>query len=193
MNPVRWKYLAAVMFTISLVFLSSIFLLPLVKSPQRAVYNGPATSFGGEGTSISGYYIPTIDSGAKVVVYIENFIPGAIDVSIFPSQAGAISPIPGESPVYLKSPLINETASFTASDTQPYGIYVISRNSSRFTLIVQATYSPYYWLSGYSSVTIALTFGTAVLFYYYNFTAKRWRLEQKAIKEARGEDDDGGR
>ena len=185
MNPVRWKYLSAVLFVISLTFLACVIVLPQYKSPQRAVYQGPATPYPKSGTTISGYYIPTVDQGAKVTVSIDNFLAGAIDVSIFPSQVGAIAPSGG--PVFVKTPQINSTEFFISDSTQPYGIYVISRNSTKFTLIVEATYSAYYGLQTYASVAVALAIATGVLLYYYNFTAKRWRLEQQAIREARGE------
>jgi hypothetical protein len=188
MNPVRWKYLSAVMFVVSVIFLSAVIFLPLYKSPQRALYQGPATPYTKSGTTISGYYIPTVNEGSKVTVSIDDFLAGAIDVSIFPSQVGAITPSGG--PVFVKTPQINSTEFFIADTTQPYGIYVISRNSTKFTLIVEATYSGYYWLSTYSSIAVALAIGTGVLLYYYNFTAKRWRMEQRAIREARGETED---
>jgi hypothetical protein len=191
MNPVRWKYLSAAMFVVSMTFLASVLVLPLYKSPQRAVYQGPATPYTKSGTTISGYYIPTVDEGSRVTVSIDDFLAGAIDVSIFPSQVGAISPSGG--PVFVKTPQINSTEYFISDTTQPYGIYIISRNSTKFTLIVQANYSGYYWLMTYSSVAVALTIGTGVLLYYYNFTAKRWKLEQQAIREARGETVDGRR
>ena len=183
MNPVRWKYLSAVMFVLSLIFLASIIFLPQLKSPQHAVYNGPAVSYNGGDTAVSGYYIPTVDNGSKVTVSIDDFKPGAIDISIFPSQTGAVSP--AGLPVYIKTPLINTTEFFKADATQAYGIYVVSRNSSGFTLIVEATYSPFFWLSTYASLGVILTFATGILLYYYNFTSKRWKLEQQAIREAK--------
>jgi len=184
LNPVRWKYLSAVLFALSVLFLASVAVLPNVKSAQDAVYRGPAGSYAGGDTAVSGYYIPTVDVGSKVSVSIENFVPGTIDISIFPSQAGAIAPVPGSVPVYVKSPLFNQTATFRANSTQPYGVYVISRNNTRFTLVVMATYSPYYWLTAYNSVGVFLSFATAILFYYYGFTARRWRLEQRELREA---------
>lgn len=182
MNPVRWKYLSAVLFALSLIFLASIIVLPQVKAPQHVVYNGPSVSYAGGDTAVSGYYIPTVDAGTRVKVSINDFRAGAVDISIFPSQTGAIAP--AGVPVYIKTPIINTTEYFTADATQAYGIYVISRNTSRFTLVVEATYSQFFWLSTYASVGVMLTFATAILLYYYNFTAKRWRLEQQAIREA---------
>lgn len=191
MNPVRWKYVSAVFLALSLIFMASIFVLPEMKSPQNVVYKGPAVSYGTGDTAVSGYYIPTVDAGSKVTVSIDDFVPGAVDISIFPSQVGAVAPT--GVPVYIKTPLINTTEYFTSDSTQPYGIYVISRNNSRFTLVVQATYSPFFWLWTYASVGVILTFASAILLYYYSFTSRRWSVEQKAIREARGatSDDDG--
>jgi hypothetical protein len=185
MNPVRWKYLSAVFLVLSLTLLVSVIVLPGVKSPQHVVYRGPAGSFEGGQTAISGYYIPTVDGGSTVTVSIQGFVPGNVDISIFPSETGGISPIGG--PVYIKTPLINSTVTFRAESTQAYGIYVISRNGTNFTVVVEATYSPYYRLFTYASVGVILTFASAILLYYYNFTSKRWKLEQQAIHEARGE------
>jgi len=189
MNPVRWKYTAAVMLILSVTLLGAVLVLPEVKSPQHTVYDGPSSSFNGGGTSISGYYIPTVDAGSRVTVSIYDFIPGAVDISIFPSVVGGVTPAGG--PIYIKTPTINTTEYFTSATTQPYGIYVITRNSSRFILIVDATYSPWYWLVDYDSVAVFLTMGSAVLLYYYNFDAKRWKAEQKAIREAIGKSAEG--
>jgi hypothetical protein len=188
MNPVRWKYTAAVMLVLSVILLGTVLVLPVIKSPQHAVYYGPSVSFNGGGTSISGYYIPTVDAGSRVTVSMYDFIPGAVDISIFPSLEGGVTPAGG--PIYVKTPTINTTEYFASSATQPYGIYVISRNQSRFTLIIDATYSPWFWLPAYNAVCLFLTFGSAVLLYYYTFTAKRWKNEQKAIREARGGSDE---
>jgi hypothetical protein len=185
MNPVRWKYLSAVFLVLSLIFLASVEILPLQKSPQHVVYQGPAYSSPEGGATISGYYIPTVDTGSRVTVSIYDFVPGLVDITIFPTQSGAISP--SGSPLYVKTPQINTTEYFISDSTQPYGIYIYSRNNSRFTLIVDATYSPYYWLSTYASVAVFLTFASAILLYYYNFTARRWRYEQAEIRRARGE------
>ena len=183
MNPVRWQYASAVMFVLSLIFMSCVLVLPLYKSPQQAVYRGPAVAYSGGNTTISGYYIPTVDAGSKVSVSIDDFIPGAVDITVFPSQPGAIAPTGG--PVYIKTPLINTTGSFTSDATRAYGVYVVSRNSTKFVLIVAATYSQFYWLSTYASVGVFLTFATAILLYYYTFTSRRWKLEQQAIRQAR--------
>ena len=185
MNPVRWKYLAVVFLALSVLFLSLVTILPFIKSPQHAVYNGPAyRSPVGAGT-ISGYYIPPVDSGSKVSVSIDDFIPGDVDILVFPSKVGEISP--SAPAFYVKTPQINTTEFFFANGTQPYGIYVYSRNNSLFTVLVSATYSPYYWLSGYAAVGVMAVLASVVLLYYYNFTAKRWRYEQAEIREARGE------
>ena len=182
MNPVRWRATAAILFALSTVFLASVLVLPLVKTPQHSVYRGPATPYVGGDTSISGYYIPTVDSGTTITVSVDDFRAGALDISIFPSQVGGVSP--SGPPVYFKTPLINTTEFFRADQTQPYGIYVISRNYTAFTIIIEATYSPYYWLTGYDTIGVSAAFAAGILLYYYSFTSKRWRLEQEAIREA---------
>lgn len=183
MNPVRWKYLSAALFVMSIVFFASIIALPQVKTPQHAVYRGPAVPYGTGDTALSGYYIPTVDAGSKVTISIDEFVPGDVDITVFPTQPGAIAPTSG--PVYIKTPLFNLSATFKENVTQPYGIYVISRNGTKFTLGVEATYSPFYWLPAYSSIGVILVLATGVLLYYYTFTSKRWKLEQQAIHEAR--------
>lgn len=191
MNPVRWKYLSGVLFVLSIIFLGSTIVLPQVKSSQNVVYRGPAVAYGAGNNVVSGYYIPVVDAGSKVTVSMDDFLPGAVDISVFPSLMGGISP--DGVPVYLKTPLINSSVTFTANATQAYGIYVISRNSTRYTLVVEAIYSSFFWLDTYTSVGVILTLSTGILYYFYQFSSKRWLNEQKAIREARGEDDDGGR
>ena len=187
MNPVRWKYLAAIFLAVSVVFLTSDIVLPQWKSPQKAVYYGPLSGYAPDGSTISGYYIPTVDNGSTVRISIYNFIPGSLDISVFPSENGGIAP--SGTPVYTKTPSINSSFYFRAGATQPYGMYIISRNFTKFTLIVEATYSPYFWVSNYTSLAIIAVLGSFVLLYYYTFTSKRWILEQKAIREARGEEE----
>ncbi|MDA4127809.1 MAG: hypothetical protein OK452_11510, partial [Thaumarchaeota archaeon] len=76
MNPVRWKYLATVFLFISLIFLAATLTLPLVKSPQEVRYLGPAVPYFGGNTTVSGYYIPTVDQGSTVKIAVSNFVPG---------------------------------------------------------------------------------------------------------------------
>jgi hypothetical protein len=186
MNPVRWKYLSGTLFAISLLFLGCTIVLPQVKTPQNAVYRGPAVPYGNSTTVVSGYYIPVVEAGSKVTVSIDDFLSGAVDISVFPSLMGAISP--EGVPVYLKTPLINSSVTFTANATQPYGVYVISRNSTGFTLVVEATYSSFYWLNTYASIGVIAALATGILYYFYRFSSRRWVVEQKAIREARGEE-----
>jgi hypothetical protein len=189
MNPVRWKYLSAAFLVVSVVLLAGIVVLPQWKTPQKAVYSGPLETAAPDGSAISGFYIPTVDNGSRITVSFYNFIPGALDFSIFPSEVGGVAPTsPG---IFVKTPVINSTQYFPAAATEPYGIYVITRNFTRFTLIIQATYSPYYWLTTYSSIAVAMVLGSVVLLYYYTFTSRRWALEQKAIREATSEEDKG--
>ena len=189
MNPVRWKYLAAIFLIISAAALGSFLVLPQWKSPQRAVYYGPVTQFAPDGSAISGYYVPTVDNGSRIVVSVYNFIPGELDLSIFPSETGAVAP--AGRPVYTDTPLFNKTEIIPVNATQAYGMYIISRNFTHFTLIIQATYSPYFWVSNYTPVAIAAVLGSGVLLYYYSFTSRRWVAEQKAIREALGEGNKG--
>ena len=184
MNPVRWKYLSAVFLVLSVLFLGLVSALPQMKSPQHVTYHGPAYGSPNGAGTISGYYIPPVDDGSKVSISIDSFVPGDVDILVFPSKVGEISP--SAPAFYVKTPQINTTEFFFANGSQPYGIYVYSRNDSKFTVLVDATYSPYYWMSGYSALGVMAVLGSAVLLYYYNFTARRWRYEQAAIKEAKG-------
>ena len=170
---------------LSIMFMGAVLVLPELKSPQHATYHGPPYSSPGGAGTISGYYIPPVDAGSKVSISIDNFVPGNVDILVFPSKVGEISP--SAPAFYVKTPQINTTEFFYANSSQPYGIYVYSRNDSRFTVLVNATYSPYYWLSGYSALGVISILGSAVLLYYYNFTARRWRYEQAEIGKARGE------
>jgi len=189
MNPVRWKRLALVFLIVSSAVLCADIVLPVWKSPQRAVYVGPITRPASDGSTISGFYVPTVDNSTTITVSVDDFIPGAVDITIFPSQTGTVAP--SGTPVYTKTPQFNLTFSFTTQATQAYGIFIYSRNFTKFTLIVQATYSPYFWVSNYTSIAIAAVFGSAVLLYYYSFNSRRWVLEQKAIREAKNEEDKG--
>jgi hypothetical protein len=184
MNPSQWRRVSIVLFASSLLLFGLLQALPFYTAPQSVVYKGPAVPYGPGDTVVSGYYVPPVDARTKVSVTIDDFRPGALDISIFPTQVGDIAP--AGVPVYVKTPIINQTATFSVNASQPYGIYVISRNFTGFTLIIGATYSPFYWLPTYSSVAVIFVFAAGVLFYYYSFTSKRWAREQNTIREATG-------
>jgi len=185
LNPVRWKYLSAMFLVLSLAFLSSTFILPTLKVPQTVTYNGPVVPYYTGDTSLSGYYIPPVAAGSKVVISFYNFIPGSIDIAIFPTQLGDLSP--SGPTIYAGNLLLNASYKFTSTTSQPYGMYVGSHNNTLYILKITATFSPYFWVTTYSSLGVIASFASGVLFYYYNFTARRWRLEQQAIREATGQ------
>ncbi len=184
MNPVRWKNLSLVLLIISVTFFVGTYALPLVRSPQDVTYHGPSVPYLNGSSTISGYYIPTVDKGSQVNVTFTNFIPRALQVSVFATQPGDIAPIPGVLPVFFQTLVNNFTLSFRALGTQPYGVYVVSYNSTTFDMRVRANYSSYFWLSTYSSLGVIVTLGSGILYYYYTFTAKRWKNEQQAIRDA---------
>ncbi len=191
MNPVRWRTLSGALFVLSLVFLAATVFLPTQKYDQLASYRGPAVSYYGGDTAVSGYYIPPVQPNSKITVSLYDFIPGSVDISIFITQMGSIAPVAGITPLYLGTPTTNQTIIFPSQDSQPIGMYVISHNRTSFILRIHAIYSPFFWLSTYTSAGVILTLGTGVLLYYYTFTARRWKLEQKAIEEAtQGSDSD---
>ncbi|HZW84366.1 MAG TPA: hypothetical protein VFE91_00485, partial [Nitrososphaerales archaeon] len=157
--------------------------LPSWKFQQTTSYSGPIVPYIGGNTSLSGYYIPPVAAHSKVSISFYNFIPGSIDISIFPTQLGNIAPA-GE-PVYYGTLLTNATYTFNSADSVPYGLYVISYNHTAYTLKIAATSSPYFWLTTYTSVGVMATFASGVLLYYYSFTSRRWKAEEEAIREAR--------
>lgn len=184
LNPVRWKYLAAVFLCISLIFLTATLFLPLVKSPQVAAYQGPAVSYFGGDTAVSGYYIPPVDQGSLVKISVSNFLPGHVELSVFPVKENTISPSGGS--IFFQTLPSNITVSFTSKETQPYGIYVISYNGTSFILRVTGVYSSFFWLSSYTFAGVAGSLASGVLLYYYVFNSRRWKMERQAIKDAKG-------
>ncbi|HEV2227198.1 MAG TPA: hypothetical protein VGR56_10395 [Nitrososphaerales archaeon] len=182
MNPIRWKYLAAVFLCISLVFLGATLTLPLVKSPQEVTYLGPAVPYFGGNTTVSGYYIPTVDQGSTVKIAVSNFVPGDVEISVFPTKEDAIAPTSG--PEFIQSLSANITISIPVRMTHAYGIYVISYNGTTYVLRVFATFSPYFWLGSYAFAGVIGALSSGILLYYYTFNSRRWKLEQQAIKEA---------
>jgi hypothetical protein len=183
LNPVRWKYLAALFLCISLAFLAATLVLPLVKAPQAAIYQGPAVSYFGGDTAVSGYYIPPVDQGSLVKVAVSNFLPGQVELSVFPTKENTISPTGGS--IFFQTLPSNITVSFTSKETQPYGIYVISYNGTTFILRVTGVFSSYFWLASYTFAGVAGTLASGILLYYYTFTSRRWKMEQQAIREAK--------
>ncbi len=193
MNPVRWKYLSLAFLVISIAFLGSTYALPQVRSPQDTTYHGPSVPYLNGTSALSGYYIPTVDKGSQVNITFTDFVPRKVQISVFATEPGNIAPIPGVLPVYVGTLISNSTFSFKALETQPYGVYVISYDGTTFDVRVRATYSPYYWLNTYSSLGVIAVLCTGILFYYYTFTSKRWKNEQRAIREATGSSSSGVR
>jgi len=183
LNPVRWKYLAAVFFCLSLAFLAATLVLPLVKSQQEVIYQGPAVSYFGGDTAVSGYYIPTVDQGSMVKIAVSNFAPGDVELSVFPTREGTISPTGGS--IFFQTLPSNITVSFTSKSEQPYGIYVISYNGTTFVMRVSAVFSSYFWLTAYTFFGVSGSLASGILLYYYIFNSRRWRLEQQAIRDAK--------
>ena len=184
MNPVRWKYTSLTFLVISVVFLGGTLVLPSVRSPQQATYNGPAVPYYNASYTISGYYIPSVSKGTEVNISFTNFIPRDLQISVFPTRPGDISPVPGNIPIFDKTLVTNFTLTFNAQETQPYGVYVISYDNTTFVMRVSAVYSPYDWMSSYSVAGVLATFATSILFYYYIYNARRWQRDQRAIREA---------
>ncbi|HEV2137327.1 MAG TPA: hypothetical protein VGR53_00625 [Nitrososphaerales archaeon] len=182
MNSIRWKYLAAVFLCISLVFLGATLTLPLVKSPQEVTYLGPAVPYFGGNTTVSGYYIPTVDQGSTVKIAVSNFIPDDVEISVFPTKEGSIAPTSG--PEFIQSLATNITISIPVRATHAYGIYVISYNGTTYVLRVFAVFSPYFWLGSYAFAGVVGALSSGILLYYYTFNSRRWKLEQQAIQEA---------
>jgi hypothetical protein len=186
LNPVRWKYLSTIFLIASVAFLALTLALPEVKSQELTSYQGPAVSYGPgnsalDNTSLSGYYIPPVSPGSTITVSFYDFIPKTIDISIFPTNPGDLSP--SGSPIYFGNLVTNATYRFTAA-SGPYGMYVISRNRTSYTLKIGAYYSRYFWIAQYDFIGVIATVSSAILLYYYTFTSKRWVVEQQAIREA---------
>ncbi len=192
MNPVRWKHLSLFFLIVSAGFLVSTYTLPLVRSPQDVTYHGPSVPYLNGTSTISGYYIPTVDKGSQVNITFTNFTPRNLQISVFATQPGDIAPVPGVLPVFFQTLVNNFTLSFKAQDTQPYGVYVASYNSTTFDMRVRAEYSSYFWLATYSSLGVIVTLGSGILYYYYTFTAKRWKNEQQAIRDATEREEEAG-
>ena len=185
MNPVRWKYLAAAFLASSLIFLASTYYLPTLKVNQNLSYPGPVVPYYGGDTSLSGYYVPPVAAGTTVTFSFYNFLPGTVEISIFPTQTNDISPVGPV--VYDGTLLTGGSYAFRSNSSQAYGLYVISHNNTSYLLVINATFSPYFWLNAYTSIGVMACIASFILLYYYNFTSRRWRLEQRAIQEARGE------
>ena len=69
--------------------------LPQVKSVQEATYHGPLVPYYNGTDSLSGYYVPPVEEGTPLNFTFSNFIPGKVEVSIFSTNPGDISPVEG--------------------------------------------------------------------------------------------------
>jgi hypothetical protein len=173
-------------FVISIAFLVATFALPLVKSPQVASYTGPTNPYAGSSTMLSGFFIPPVNRGDIIQIILTNFSQRSILVTLFPASPGNLAPA---GPILLQE--VPSGANFTATaestGTQPYGIYVVSYNMTTFVLKIESNWSPYYVLGTYTLPAVFLVLATGAAAYYYYYAEQRWRMEEKALKEARGE------
>ncbi len=183
MTPTKWRALTTAALALSLAFLFLTLVLPEVRSPQTANYAGPTTSYYDSTTVLSGYFLPPINKGDLIRISLSNFSRHSIVISLFPASPGNFAPV---GPLLLQElpDGTNFTSILESTGTQSYGLFVVSYNRTTFSLRIQSNWSPFYVLNTYVVPAVFLVMVTGAAAYYNIYAEKRWRSEQRAVREA---------
>ncbi len=171
------------------LFTIAVFVLPTIKTPQTFTTFGPNTAYGNSTYTISGYFLPPIDSGTQISLTLSDFTPNSISMSLFPSNPNSVAPI-GPPLIYdsnVAGPIFHVVV--VSSGDQAYGIYISSLNRTRYTMAVSSTWTLFYPLRGYLPVGFFLVLLGAVGAAHFNQSKKREEEYDRVMKEVRSRKD----
>ena len=185
MKERTWRRVSLIAFAWSILFFFAVIGLPFFKAPQSESFWGPTVPYKGGNETLSGYYIPPVDAQKKITITILYFSKASLDITVFATGEGSIAP---QGP-----PLLQERPSGTSFSTevestqsQAYGIYIVTYNRTEFLLTVASVWSPFYGLGTFFAPAVAFVFAAGVATYYFTLAAKREEVFEKALTEARG-------
>ena len=167
------------------LFAVAVFVLPDIKTPQTLTTEGPNTAYGNSTYTISGYFLPPIDSGVPISVTLSQFMPNSLAMSLFPSDPNSISPR-GPPLIYdsnVAGPIFHVVVVSTAD--QPYGIYISSLNRTGYLLAITSSWTLFYPLRGYIPVAFFLILLGAVGTAYFRQSKRREEEYERVVKEVR--------
>src|SRR2546426_10083548 len=128
---------------------------------------------------------PPVDVQKHIAITISYFSWASLDTTVFATGEGSIAP---QGP-----PLLQERPSGTSFSTevestqsQAYGVYIVSYNRTEFLLTVASVWSPFYGLRTFFAPAVAFVFAAGVATYYFTLAAKREEGFGEALTEARG-------
>src|SRR5712691_3564447 len=155
MRPSEWRALTTGALCVSVALLISTFVLPLVKSSQAVNYVGPTNPYAGSDTMLSGFFIPPVNRGDPIKITVSNFSQRSILMTLFPASPGNITPA---GPLLLQQIATgtNFSATVKSTETQPYGLYVVSYNMTGYDLKIESVWSPYYVVDTYTGPAVFL-------------------------------------
>jgi hypothetical protein len=173
---------AAVVFTVMCV------LLPEVKTQQTIIREGPTSPYGTSDYTFSGYVIPPVPAGSRIVVAIEGYLPYSLTFSLFPAARGDLNPT---GPALLV--LSNFTGapfriSVMAPASESYAIFIASLNRTGFAIGVGGTWSLFYVLRGYVFEGFFASVAAALATYYFRSAERRREIEESAIREMKSQE-----
>ena len=120
----------------------------------------------------------------RVLFAIPVFLAVSI-LTFFATGEGSIAP---QGP-----PLLQERPSGTSFSTevestqsQAYGVYIVSYNRTEFLPTVASVWSPFYGLRTFFAPAAALVFAAGGATYYFTLAARREEVFEKALTQARG-------
>ena len=112
------------------------------------------------------------------------FSKASLDITVFATGEESIAP---QGP-----PLLQQRPSGTsfsteveATQSQAYGVYIVSNNRTEFLLTLAFVWSPFYGLRTFFAPAVAFVFAAGVATYYFTLAAKREEVFEKALTEAR--------
>ena len=185
MKERTWRKVSLIAFAWSLLVFFAIIGLPFFKAPQSESFWGPTVPYKRGNETLSGYYIPTVDAQENITITIQFFTKASLDITVFATGEGSIAP--QGPPLLLERPSgTSFSTEVESTQSQAYGVYIVSYNRTEFLLTVASVWSPFYGLRTYFVPAVALVFASGVASYYFILAARREETFEKALTEAAG-------
>jgi len=178
--------LALGFFVAALSFTFLCLLLPQVKTEQTVIMEGPTAPYGNSDYTFSGYLVPPVDAGSKIIVAVNSYIPKALAMSIFAAKGGDLTPTGSSLLLISNFTGAPVRVSITAPPTGTYAIFVVSSNRTNFLIGIKGTWSLFYVLRLYVVEGIFASLAGAVSYYYARIIEKRLETLEGVISSVGG-------
>lgn len=155
-------------------------LLPQVRLRQSAQIYGPAEQYGNSDYTISAYFIPPIPKGEKIYMHLSNYKANSLILSIFYAQDDTTQPDGTALFTFSNFSGSESRLTVTSGDDRAYTFFITSFNRTRFILIINSVWSPFYFLKIYLPLSFLTTVSGLASYYYLSERRKIEILHQCA-------------